>query len=470
MVKENLETLAARTTGLIRHIMMQEEKRDIWATCGYPKEISLDAYWQRSRRDPIAGRVIRAYPDACWRGKPTVQDEQGSSPKEGQDDYSAFTDAWEQLESQHALISMFGRADRLARVGHYAVLVMGFADGGELSSELPIGNHALTFLAPYAERAATVSQTVTDPASPRFGMPEMYQITPPGKDGTGSTLTPFEVHHSRVIHIAEGLEDSDVYGTPALRGIWNRLLDIEKTMGGGAETYWLNARGGLSVEASPDVKFTPEEIEKMKSQLDDFENDLRRTLALQGASAKSITHAFYDPSGIVDKNIDLISGETGIPKRILIGNEAGQLASSEDANSFESRVDERIKAFCGPVILDPFIDRMIETGNLPVPHGVWFAKFPEASAASPEKQATIAGLRVTAAATWSNSGADQVIALEELREMIGLSPESEYDMSGGYEDLTDEEVARLGFGEDADPVEEEIPSVFRRIARRMGWQ
>lgn len=133
-----------------------------------------------------------------------------------------------------------------------------------------------------------------------------------------------------------------------------------------------------------------------------------------------------------------------MPQRILFGSERGELASSEDANSWESRVDERRQSHCGPCLLEPFIAKMIETGNLIEPDGDWWVEWPQASAASPEKEATIAGLRAQAAATYSNSAADTVVAPQEFRAWLGLGPESDFDLMALPDDADD-----LGGGDDS---------------------
>jgi len=46
--------------------------RDLYNIVGYPLEIEYDRYNGRYRRQDIAKRIINAYPEATWRGKPEV--------------------------------------------------------------------------------------------------------------------------------------------------------------------------------------------------------------------------------------------------------------------------------------------------------------------------------------------------------------------------------------------------------------
>jgi len=414
------------------------EKRNNWQTFGYPVSVVPESYWLRYRRNGIANRIVKAYPDACWRGSPVIQDEQGSSPKSDQDDYSEFTGAWEDLNERFGALRLLHRADRLARVGHYSIALLGFQGPEPLDKPME-GQSPLAYLTAYSERSAKIVEWDVNTSSPRYGLPTMYQVNTLADDVVGQSIrgSNFRVHWTRVIHIAENLEENEVFGEPALRPIWNDLLDLEKVSGSGAEAFWLNARGGLSVETTKDATLSSSDREEMKKQIDDYANDLRRVLAMQGATVKPITLNPADPNPAISSILQIISGATGIPQRILTGSERGELASSEDANSWESRVDERRVDHCGPQILTPFVNRMIETGNLPEPVGNWIAKWPEASALSPEKQADIAVKRVTAASTWSVGGGDRLIAREEMRGMLGLSAESEYDIVDELDEVDD---------------------------------
>ncbi len=77
-------------------------------------------------------------------------------------------------------------------------------------------------------------------------------------------------------------------------------------------------------------------------------------------------HRFFESAESTFKIIiQLISATTGIPTRILLGSERGELASSQDERNWLSYIASRQTNFAGPVILRPFIDRLIEYGALP---------------------------------------------------------------------------------------------------------
>jgi uncharacterized protein len=414
---------------LISRFMAGDRTRNPWREFGYPEIIPTVEYWRRYRRDGIGRRIIRAFPSACWRDMGVPRDEQGNSSVDDSDDYSGFVDAWEELSERLSIRSYMERIDRMTRVGHYGILVLGFADGADLSDPFE-GQAELAYLAPYPETMVTISAWETDTTSPRFGKPRLYTVQTQRIEGNIRDVAPtrsFVVHHSRVIHVVEDEDDSEVFGTPALESTWNYLLDLEKVSGSAAETFWLNSRGGMVISADPESEFQPDDVEQIQQQVREYENQLRRVIALKGAKITELSPTPQSPRPNMEGLQALIAGATGIPQRILFGSERGELASSQDENSWAARVDERRQQHCGPRILEPFVRRMIETGNLPAPTGDWWIEWPEASAMSPEQEAEVANKRASALATYANSMAPEIVPPQEFRPWIGLPPEPEGD-------------------------------------------
>lgn len=405
--------------------------RDLYAQFGYPRELDTKAFITMYQREGIATRLIRAFPQATWRDAPLIRDGQGSSSDKEDADYSEFVKAVDNLFEAHQILHTLERADRLASLGQFGLLVLGFRDGMPMDQPLGESQAQLLYAQGYMQDNVTVSQWETDIASPRFGKPTIYTV----QTGTwgaqqSSAKKSFTVHWTRCIHIAEHLDQDDTYGIPRLQPIYNRLMDLQKILGGSSEMYWLNASRGVALTADPDANIDDDALKDMKAQLDDFDNQLRRNLALQGVTATQLQSEVQDPSAIIDRLLDSIAGSVGIPKRILIGSEMGQLASGQDENNWADRITERRKSFAGPCILHPFISKMIVTGNLPEPVEQFWIDWPDSSA-SPERQANLGNTRTTMLRNYlSTPGAEIVVPAAEFRkDFLGIPAQSEYEES-----------------------------------------
>jgi hypothetical protein len=179
-----------------------------------------------------------------------------------------------------------------------------------------------------------------------------------------------KVHYTRVIHVAENALTNDVIGTPRLEPVYNRLIDLDKIVGGSAETFFLNSRGGLHADVRDGNNFDLAN-EKTKNDMirnmQDYANSLTRFIRTSGTDLEAINHNIADPKNHFDVLISLVSATTEIPKRILLGSEQGQLASTQDFNNFQERVKKRQHNYCEYSILRPIIDFFINSGVLPAP-------------------------------------------------------------------------------------------------------
>ena len=274
------------------------------------------------------------------------------------------------------------------------------------------------FMVPFSEANATVSKYVTETSDPRYGLPEIYTLTTGGYGGgTGSSVnvSTMKVHHSRIIHIAEGTLENETFGIPRLQSILNRLDDLEKVVGGSSEIYWLNGRGGLNLNADKDTEIA--DPDKLGEHIADYEHNLTRVLKTKGISVNPIELSVHDPSNHVSVILDLISGATGIPKRILTGSERGELSSNQDENNWQARVDERRNNYCEPLMLRPIIDYFINIGILTKTD--YKITWPELFTLSQKDKADIALKTAQAISTYmSNPESEMVMPVQQFVEDI----------------------------------------------------
>ena len=435
--------------------------RNLYEALGYKTSLSYVDYLRKYQRQDIAQRIIDAYPDATWHGKPIITDDEDPKSK------TKFDKAVDALHKSLNIFTYCTRVDKLSRIGQYAVLFLGFDDAQEKMT-MPAGkSKGLLYLQPYSFEHATIKTYVTDAKDPRFGLPEMYQlhvqdvagksaVGTPGSTTYRKTTTPTQsgldataasgtmlVHHSRVLHVAGGLLESNVFGTPVLESIFNRLEDLEKLLGGSAEMFWRGAWQGLGLEMDKDASMTPAQIDALDDTIDNYTHKLTRVLKVQGMEIKDLAPNISSPRDAVDVQMDMIAGAKAIPKRILTGSERGELASSQDVQAWNTRVDERRTDFAEPEVLRKLVDRFIEVGILPKPAGGdYVIQWPLLAALSPKEQAEVAEYKAKTLKAYVESGAAELLPPTMfLTKVLGLTEaEADEALKLGNEGLADEAV------------------------------
>jgi hypothetical protein len=389
--------------------------RDIYTALGYPKNPTFDEYYNRYKRQDVARRIIKAPVNAVWREPPDVRQMDGQNANED----TEFEKAWKLLVKTNRVYHYLARADRISGIGQYGVIVLGFS-GGLLEQPLSSADgNRLLYMRPYTEEHAIIHRWVEDKNDPRFGLPEFYKINFSINTGSSnsikSSVGDVSVHHSRIIHLAEELEEDDVFGTPRLENVLNRLIDLERVAGASSEMFWRGGFPGLSFTnregaTLPDKSDTVA-LDRIETQIKNYVHHLERYMQLNDIDIQELQTQVADPTNHLDVLMSLISASTGIPKRILMGSERGELASSQDKENWADRVDERKNGYAEDSILRPFIDRNIEAGVLPDPGPEGYeVDWPDSHTETEKEQADVNKVKIETAASYSNAqGLDLLI-------------------------------------------------------------
>ena len=334
--------------------------RDIYNALGYPKKLRYTDYWGRYLRQDMAKAIIDRPVKASWKGNIEVIE----NIKE---DKTGFEQAWLEIYERLKLKSIFIRADKLTGIGRYSVIFLGLNDVQSLEAlKNPVRkgkNLRLLYVKPISEKNAAIAEFDKNPTSERFGLPLTYRV----ETTDGESSNTFLVHYTRIVHLVEDIGENEVFGTPRLQAVYNRLIDLEKLVGGDAEMFWRGARPGYTGTVDPDYQMSTAAYNDLQDQIKEFENNLRRILVNQGVTYKALDQQIADPSGHVDVQVQLISAVTNIPKRILIGSERGELSSAQDKQEYITFVTSRREEQNEPMIIRPFIDKCIEIGLVPAP-------------------------------------------------------------------------------------------------------
>jgi hypothetical protein len=350
--------------------------RDTYDIFGYDRIITHKQYRDRYHRGGIAKRIVEALPKATWRGElELIEDE---DPKVS----TAFEQAWDEMSTRLKVQSVLQRADILAGLSTFSVILIGAP--GNFSDEMPKGKpDQVMYLTPFSGGGgpgpnasqgsmagasnyvdATIQSFETDVASPRYSFPATYQLR--RLDAYSPELQK-PVHWSRVIHIAEGILDNEVYGQPTLESVWNLLDDLDKVTGGGAEAFFQRANQGMNLNLDKDVELDPDAQAKLKDEVDEYKHKVSRILKTRGVDVKMLGSDVANFSNPADAILTQIAGAKSIPKRILTGSEMGELASSQDRDNWKDQINGRQTGYAGPNIVRQLVDRLVAYGYLPSP-------------------------------------------------------------------------------------------------------
>ncbi len=415
--------------------------RDLYKALGYKKQPTFQDYYDRYERQDIAKAIVDIPVTSSWRLYPTIKETQDQE-KEGEE--TQFEESIGKLIKESKMFHYLSRVDRLSGIGQYAVLLVGYNDGSVLKEEVKSASEIL-YLQTYNEDNAKIEEWDVDEKSPRYGLPLVYQLKVTNPDR--SSRKTIEVHHTRVLHVSEGLLESDVFGSSRLKSVLNRLQDLDLIMGGSAEMFWRGAFPGFGVMAKEGVSFMDDaqSLADFETELDSYFNNLQRYFRIEGADIKEMHTQVADPTNHVDVQLTAISAARRIPKRILIGSERGQLASEQDETAWNTSVDERRRNYIEPMMLRPFIDMQIERGVLPDPVGGYVVEWPDLFVTSEEDKAKVSKTKSESIAIYSNSvGADQVVPPEIfLSDIMGFSEDKIKQIQDMVAEVMEEEEENI---------------------------
>lgn len=390
--------------------------RDVSQALGYKKDLRYEDFTARYFRQDIAKAIIDRPIKATWQGDLRVVE---SDTEED----TLFEKAWDDLNDTFSLKSIFTRADKCSGLGKYGILLLGLDDVREsLDFEKPVttGKRKLLYVKPFGEGSAQILTYDNDTKSKRYGLPLIYTITTQETEGGNSQV--ISVHYTRIIHIVDDILESEVEGNPRLEVVYNRLMDLEKLIGGDAEMFWRGARPGYSGIVDKDFQMSAPLKADLEKQMEEYEHDLRRFMISEGVDLKALAQQIADPINHVDIQIQMISAVTGIPKRVLVGSERGELSSAQDTLEWKVYVQGRREDYAELRIVRPFINKAIELGILPTPRqkGKYSIQWSDLFAISEADRVKIGLDRSTAIKNYASSPMAEAVMSPDVFLEVGL--------------------------------------------------
>ena len=398
------------------------EDRKLYKALGWKEALIFEDYNARYQRDGIGKRIVDAPVSASWRLRPEIEEK--VERKEGVEKIETeFEKRWKELVDSKSIYHYLVRADKLSGIGQYGILLLGFDDANNANMKTPVESaKELMWMRAYSETNAVIKSFVADPSDERYGLPEFYEVSIQqpsqniGSIATEKLSTETKVvHWTRVLHIAEELLEDDINGTPRMECVFNWLYCLEMVSGSSAEIWWRVAIPGLAFILDKDAQFdSTQTMAALQDEVENYIHGKQRTMRLQGMDIKNLSSPVADPSNLVKVYISLIAGSTGIPQRILIGSERGELSSSQDETAWNKKTDERRKNYCEPMILRKLIERLGMIGVLTIPDAGYNVNWEDIIVPTDEEKAKVRKTNSEALAIYANSIAASDILSPEL--------------------------------------------------------
>lgn len=292
----------------------------------------------------IGKRLVNILGNRVWSKMPTITSEASPSLS---NDFDAFA-------QRVSLQSAMATAERLAKIGRYATLLIGTSGELHEPAESIRSFNDIVYVLPKSSTDLSILSYNMDSSDPRYGMPETYEMEM--ELSTKEGMVGFEkkvVHASRVHHVCYSELGQRVVGEGYLLPVYNYFIDLIKVVGGGCHSLWLNVRNiffntkdGVNLPKGEKL----EELKKALSQdFDQFEEGLRRVMMLQNFDAQTLNLPIPNIDNHFNVLCKLIAGTYGIPLRVLFGSETGERTGLLEKKQFERVIKDYRTFFSEPV-------------------------------------------------------------------------------------------------------------------------
>lgn len=346
-----------------------EAKHNHYRDFGWPEHLSFEQLYATFTRNGIAQAAVSKTILKTWQDMPSLWETE--EPTESRIEQ----DIRERLDRLR-FWAMLSEADKRSMVGGYAGVILRLADSKRFNQpvdRVPGGLEGLVEVIPAWAGQLQVASWDTDELSPNYGQPTMFQFheAQVGTDQGHLKTRSFDVHPDRVVIWSA---DGTVHAPSALAPGYNDLLTLEKVSGAGGEGFWKNAKSGLSLEIDKEASVAemaramgvePSGVaDAMNDQVEAFNKGFDKMLMLQGMQAKQMSVTLPSPEHFFNIALQSFAASMNIPLKVLVGNQTGERASTEDQREWSQTNMARRNLICRPAIRE-VAARLSRFGILP---------------------------------------------------------------------------------------------------------
>jgi hypothetical protein len=399
---------------------LDAKRESAWCEYGFKENLTFDDLYKLYRRGGIAHGAVNKLVSNCWKTNPQVIEGEQS------DDSRELT-AWERASNQvftHRFWRAFAKADARRLVGRWAGILLHIKDSKSWDQPVVKGK-ALQKITPVWASALKVGTRDGN------GSITMWQYTESLSDGSTAQRN---IHPDRVLIIGDMSDDEIGFLEPG----YNAFVSLEKVEGGSGESFLKNAARQQNINFDKEVDFNNlasmygVSVDELQERYNEAAREINRgndtLLITQGAQVTSMVNAVSDPSPTYDVNLKTISASVDIPSRIIVGNQSGERASTEDQIYFNGRCQSRRGDLSFDV--EDMADKLIYL-QIIKPLAKFSIVWDELNEQSPSDKLDSA-TKMSSINQTSLASGEQVFTVDEIRVAAGYEP-------GGSEPLPEDE-------------------------------
>lgn len=412
---------------------------------GYPKVLNFDLLYKMYLRNGIATAMVEQTVLKTWEDMPYLLEKERDGSQSGTADETPLEKDIRLRFDNLRMWARLAEVDRMSLVGGYAGALLSFRDNGKWSDpvdRVPGGLDGIAKIIPAWAGQLSVSKWDTDPNSETYGEPEMFEFKEAAVDTGQENNRQMLIHPDRVVIWSR---DETVHARSLLQPAFNSLMDLEKISGAGGEGFWKNAKSAPVLEVDKDAKIAqmaqamnvkPEKVaDAMNEQVESWQKGFDQLLMLQGIEAKTLGVTLPSPEHFWAAPLQTAAASVPIPLKILVGNQTGERASTEDNVSWNKTNMSRRANQVVPIIMG-VVKRFIRFGILPDGKD-YHLDWPDLTEASMAEKIERADKMAEVNSKMKDSG-EFVFTPEEMRFAVGYEPLSDSDK---YRDEGDEDAA-----------------------------
>lgn len=402
------------------------KRPDSWCSYGYKEALCFNDYYRLFERGGIAHGAVMTLNEACWSTEPEViegdEEDRAEAP-------TAWEKQFKKLAKRLKLWEKLRDADMRRLVGRYSGIILQFKDSKDWDKPVGKASEAqLINLIPAWEGQLTVLSWFDNPKDPNFGKPKEFQYHENAVDNnmTAEPGRMVTLHPDRVVILGDIRN-----GIPFLQAGFNDCVNMEKVLGGSGESFLKNASRQLAINFDKEVNL--EEIARAhgvpSSELQEIFDEVTRgmnrgqdqTVITKGATVTPLVANVPDPIPAFDVSLQSFCASIRTPSKIIVGNQTGERASTEDQKTFNKRCQGRRVSVLSSDI-ETFVDHLMRLGVLlTLEYSICWDDLTEASK---EEKMSIVMKMADCNAKMLSSG-QPVFTAEEMREVGGYDNDAE---------------------------------------------